>query len=367
MNREYFVGEYIHDMSNLFVASLVSGQHCVSIGAPGWGKTDVAISLLGDVLPQRHALVRLNEASQPEVIQGATDMEVLLKESKFRLNTAGTPYDAQFEAVMLDEAGRGNDEIYSLLMFLLDRKDFAFPHPVLCTANFLPSGKKHEALLDRIGLWGWVVPGALDARAMAAAQMSRNESDLMLKVPGRLPTRDELQMCYSAVPGPDAIGAVCDTIEMAAAEALAIGRPLHPRRINQWQRLLFRMGVYATGGDCNFKVTPPEAIAALKFAWPAPTIEEYIAWAEVVASLHDPVQSGVDEILNQAATVVNEAACKQVPPAERGVYTERLMQYAASLADLEKEYPDDDRPKAASQQIGAWFYKIARGEKVDRA
>jgi MoxR-like ATPase len=39
-----FVGQYVNDMRLVLSASLVAQEHCMLLGAPGWGKTDIAES-----------------------------------------------------------------------------------------------------------------------------------------------------------------------------------------------------------------------------------------------------------------------------------------------------------------------------------
>jgi MoxR-like ATPase len=363
MGINYFVGDYVNGVRDLYVASLVTGQHSICLGAPGWGKTDIPLSMLTEIHGQDFCFIRLNEANQPELIQGPPDIDHLLKHSQFRLNQVNTPYDPRFKALLLDEVGRTNDLIYSLLIDTLDRKGASMP--VLATANFLPTGKKHEALLDRFGLWHWIAPSSMDAEAMAAAQMSRNETDPMLSVNGRLPTPSELLFIHAAKPGQAAIKAVSTFIGQLAAAAMTEGYTVNPRRIYQWQRIVYRMGVWMTGQE-DFSTLPNEAIKAVRFAWPALTSADHSKWATLVTSIQDPVAAGIEVFLNEAASKVNEAAAI-TDPTQRMAYTTHVMAADANLTALGKTYPNDQRIADAKVMITSWFANIARGEKVSRS
>ena len=328
---QYFTGSYVNDVRDLYVASLVTGWHSLVVGAPGWGKTDIALSLLTDVYGSDAFLfLRLHEAILPNRLEGSTDMDHLLQKSEFRLNRTGTPYDPKYQAMLLDEMGRGNDVAYGLLMDVLDRKDTTTLMPVLATANFLPVGKKYEGLLDRFALWHWVSPGSLDARAVALAQASRRESDPMLTVPGRLPTVAELDFCHTALPGPDALNALGDTIDLIGAEMVKEGKLLHPRRIAMFTKILLRMSYYLTGTN-NFTKVP------------------------------------VDAIRNQAAVVVNEAASKKSSTDDEKLgYTKKLMQFDKSMKALLEQFPGNTQVLAARAEIKGWYSNITNGETVER-
>lgn len=363
----YFVGQYIEDMRDMAITALVTGWHGLIMGAPGWGKTDMLLSFLNTVYGKDgYCWLRVNEGLKPDKVEGSTDMNHLVQHSEFRLNPARTPYDTGYNAVLLDEAFRGNDLVYSLFIDLLDRKDLGRVMPVLATANFLPTGKKHEALLDRVSLWHWVTPGALDAKAVARVQAQRREGDPLPLVPGKLPTLAELDFCHNALPGPKALDAQDAAIDLLQAEMTKAGRLLHPRRITMFSKVLMRMSYYYTGST-NFDRVPDEAMAALRFAMPAFTEAEYRDWGSLITAIKDPIQAAVDKVRGEAAQVVNDVAAKAGATDEDKIGgIKKLMALDKSLKLLLDQNKGNATIQAASAEIRGWFDKVYAGERVER-
>jgi MoxR-like ATPase len=174
----YFAGRYVDDVRDLYLASILSGLHCVAMSGPGWGKTDIALSMARDIAPANHAVARLHPATPPEEVRGAVKTDVLLASSRIEYEVQGTPYDPANRLVIIDEIGRANKVVVSMLMFLLDRKDVAFPPPVWATSNFMPAGPEAKARLDRIALWHWILPNPGDIGAMLQTQLQANNSPM---------------------------------------------------------------------------------------------------------------------------------------------------------------------------------------------
>lgn len=356
--KAYYTGAYVTDVADLYASSLVSGLHSVAIGPPGSGKTDIAISMLKEIYGDSYwSMARIHPGTQPEEIEGPADMEVLLKDSRLERKVEGTPFDPSNRAVLIDEIGRANRVLVGLLMFLLDQKSHHAP-PVLATSNFMPTSIEAEALLDRISLWMHVDVGHFDPRAMVAAQMSGTNG--FLSVPGKLPTKEAIEFVWNAQPGTKAINAVSDVLETVAGDAVAEGFSVHPRRLFQWQRLLYRTSVWLTE-KADFSSVPAESVAYLRFAMPSKTSEEWARWTDLVGVSGDPAGAIIERVMAEGIGKMNKLADMHVDV--------RMAEVGAALQDLQSELKtvgEDPRVEEAIAESSSWFALLARGEKIHR-
>lgn len=354
----YFAGKYVTDMAELYTVSLVTGNHSVAMGAPGWGKTDIALAVLNEVMPNDFAVVRIQPATTREEVQGSKDMEELLKNSRVVDKVDGTAYDPKWKAIVVDEIGRANKIVVGNLMFLMDRKDLPFAPPILATSNFMPTNPEAEALLDRIGLWYWVKPGVADFAAIAQAQLA-GAANGCLRVPGKLPAAQEIVIARHAKPGSSAIKAVSDTVAMVGNEAVQAGLLVNPRRLTQWTKTLYHYSVYLTGQE-DFSAVPDAAIKALRFANIAKTQQAYDDWALLIQSMSDPIAAAIEVIMADAATAFNAFV-------DGG-----SVDFATAgkvIADKDRELKalgSDPRLAEASNDLKTWFASASRGERINR-
>ena len=361
--QAYFAGKYVDAMREFFAVSLTTGNNSVVIGAPGWGKTDIAVAMLDEIMPNDHYVLRIQPATSREEVQGSKDMEKLLKESVIVDKVDGTAYDPKWRAIVLDEVGRANRIIVGNLMFLLDRKDVRVPAPILATSNFMPTNPEAEAMLDRFGLWHWVKPSLSDFASVAKAQMQKmgngGGANGGMKVPGRIPTLAELDFCHNAKPGPNAIKAISDVVEMVGNKATECGVQVTPRRITQWTHLLYRYGAYITGTE-DFSSVPGEVVQALRFANISKTEQAYADWSMLIGSMVDPIAANIEAIMTDAV----DAFQKFVSAGTSGLTdaATALMQAQAKL----KAMGNDPRLLEAQNQLTAWFSAASRGEAVSR-
>lgn len=362
---QYFAGDYVKDIVDLCVISLLTGKNSLLIGAPRWGKTDIAEAILRQVYPSAFAKVQLHGANQPGEIRGEIDFKFLIEHSEIRYNRTNTPYDPIFFAGLLDELSRTGETILSLLIFLMDQK-FVRPMPFISTANFLPAGKQHDALLERVAFWHHVVPTTLDAKAMSIAQMSRRETDPPLLVPGRLPTAAEIAAGYNALPGPLAMEVISDKVAQIEAQVRAKGWITNPERIGVWSKTLFRVGYWLTGGNDNFSTIPDEALNALRFAWVSKTEVEYNEWKALLKAMVDPVAAKLDEIMDKAAEAVNTAS--DLPDVKsRNNFQPALLAADEALQGMIDAFPAHQaKLERERERINDWFAALARGKKVSR-
>lgn len=364
----YFVGNYVGDVRDLMVASLLTGQNSVVLGAPGWGKTDMGLSTLLHSIPDLFSFVRIEPSTLPQEIKGGIDVPAYLETGEFITKTEGSAFDPKWKAVLVDEFGRVNRVTAGTLMFLMDRKDVVYPAPVIATSNFMPSSPEAEALLDRFALWYWITPTAQDVRVMTIAQMqAKANANGLPKMPGKLPTLAEIEFVRNATPGASAMAAVADVIANVAGEIAAEGHGIvHPRRNNQWWKTLYYYSVWLTG-DPNFSTVPAEAVKMLRFAHPAKTAEEYGEWARIVVGMGDPVGAAIEgEYVNVLAELNKFAGldAAQRTTAITDAYT-AMTKAQQSLESLKAAHPDS-RLQQAIEQITSWFSVASQGKRIER-
>ena len=360
-----FQGSYVSDMADLYKASLVTGLHSLAVSPPGWGKTDISSSLVSEVYgPEGVAwlMVRIKLATVPQAIAGVPNYDIMLQQSRYELSKVGTVYDRKFKAIIADELGRGNAALNDEWVERLDMKGCINPAPVLATSNFMPKDERARALLDRIALWLWVDPEQLDVKQVAASQMAATNSTMT--VPGRIPTAEEIDAVQAAIPGPKATEAVASYIESVAGELKKAGYSFHPRRIWQWQRVLFRMSCWLTG-DPDFADIPDDAKRYLRFAWPTQSQDEYNRWVTTLESVVDPLTAALEMIMAQVAATFDEFAGRS---ADQRIATiaDVGLAFANSQTTLMrmKDGANDGRINEAIQQMTDWYGKACSGKRV---
>lgn len=358
-----FVGGYVADLRDALVASALSGQHAIVLGAPGWGKTAIARSLAKSIAGDgAWTFTRLDPSTPPEQVKGAFDPAALLN-GKLERVVAGTPYDPVARVSILDEVFRANDVVFDTCLDVLDRMD---AHPdqaavVWGTANFVAQGERVEALIDRFGLWLWLKPDVLDVAAIAGAHLNGAHE---LSVPGGIPDWTDVVNVRKATPGAKARRAVAELLDTLAQEASAQGRRPHPRRVTQWSKLVYRLGVYDTG-QADFSTVPEIASRALRWAWPMPAAEEAESWAQIAAGVIDAVGSAIEGALAQAIVKFREVAGIADQAQRMGRMGELGALLASAQATLKQVGGDDPRVAEASARLTEWFAMAARGESPE--
>lgn len=364
MSKNYFVGRYVDDMRDLYALSLVSGLNGVAMGAPGWGKTDIALSMLQEALPDQYTMVRVEPSTLPQEVKGGTDIPHYLATGEYRIKQDGTAFDPKWKAIVIDEIGRANRVLVGTLMFVMDRKDICRPAPVIATSNFMPTSPEAEAMLDRIALWHWVKVNGLDVSDMARAQMAGTGG--LLSVVGKIPTDQEIDFARNAKPGPQAIDAVAGVLSSLASEAMQEGFNPHPRRVWQWQRALFAYSAYLTGTD-NFSSVPADAVKALRFVWPAKTQADHERWSSLILSMSDPVGGSLDaEMVKVYTTLSTFAGLNATERTSKIGEAFAVMSSAQQTFDALYKTHKDQRLKEASDKVTQWFANASQGKAIER-
>lgn len=285
-----FVGSYVDDVVEVLIASVLSRSHAILIGAPGWGKTAISRQAALRMSGGDFSLVRVDPSTPPEKLLGAYDPAALL-DGRLQRVTENTPYDQDCQIGIIDELFRASDVLFDVALDTLDRLDTAEAPPMWATANFVATGTRVEALIDRIGLWLWIKPTVLDLNKIASAHLlNGGRPELMQAIPDRK-TVEEIRQ---ATPTENALNAVLEVLGNLNEEAAREGRRAHPRRVAQWSKILFSYAMYKTGSN-DFTAVPPEAMRIMRYAWPCTTAQDAATWANIASSAIDPVATAIEE------------------------------------------------------------------------
>ncbi|MGB9755076.1 AAA family ATPase [Roseiflexus castenholzii] len=139
--KKMYLGENYHAVIDAVTVAAISGRPLLLFGPPGVGKSDPAFLAAeafcgGDRTKLWHRT--MGPGTPPAEISGALDVSRMVNENVVAYTTAGTPYQQQIIAVIIDEITRANRAaIDSLLPILSD----AYPQrrgPTLriATTNF---------------------------------------------------------------------------------------------------------------------------------------------------------------------------------------------------------------------------------------
>lgn len=352
-----FVGGYVDDIKAVSLAAILSHQNAIILGAPGWGKTAVSRSILGQ-MGTHYSFVRVDPSTPPDVVKGAYNPLALLEGRLERIVT-GTPYDPCVQAAIIDEIGRGNDVLFDALLDVLDRQD-TDGVPVLATSNFMPSKDRTQALIDRFGLWLWLRPDTLDVQAVVSAQLNGNGKPQVST--HDLPTWTQVEEIRQAVPGAAAIRCIQTLIGELVTEATTNGRQVNPRRLSQWSALLFRTGVWFTG-QADFASLPDASTKLLRYAWPSPDPAEATAWAQIASVVVDTIGAAIDGALAEMVNTLkrNMTNGKLNPNGMTNVAT-ALQGQQATLDAIAK---NDPRITEAKNRMNELLARAIRGEALD--
>jgi MoxR-like ATPase len=363
-----FVGGYVNDMVAVLTAAMIGRQNAVIIGAPGWGKTRIALSFAHQVVGKdATSVTRLHPAAPPDVFMGAYD-PIAFTQGKLSRVTAGTPYDPDCKFALIDEFSRANEAAFDAMLDVADRLDVDDAPPVVATANFPPTGERTKALLDRFALWFWVNPGNVDAAALSSARLqsySGGRPDPRVNV-SHVPTQAQLQEIWSASPGPHAAAAVSSFVGELEAEASKNGLVVNPRRNAQWTDMLFRLGMWYAGMDNDFSAVPDAAAKMLIYAWPAQDANEAASWAQIALSVVDTVAAAIDAATAQVM-VAMENIIKAKDHSQKGLAIMDAVKVQTSAEQTIKSLcdPNDPRVMVALDRMRGWLSNASSGKPLE--
>lgn len=333
-----YKGRVAEDIKRLITAALVTGQNVMIVGGPGTGKTTIARSYAEQLFGNDYCMARIEPTSAPEKLKGSLNIQKFFTDGEWSINVTNTPYAPNNRLVILDEFGRANSALFDLMMFICDRVGETDAPPVIGTSNFLPTGERQQALLDRFSLYYWVQPEPIALEDIMNAHLSGNVphldvSDLSWE---RIQAAKEVKISERGKK------AVHKTLSALIDEAQQNSRVLNPRRVTQWVYLLSRMSAYSVGhGD--FNRVPDEACDLLKYAYPTLSSAEQLQWAEIAGSVADAVGTAIDAITaNLYSHLQKNNAIAPNQRIEKSTEFGRLLQgVVTSLKELGEKHQDE--------------------------
>jgi len=370
-----FVGSYVSQMTEVLTASALSGVHALLIGAPGRGKTAVARVVAKRVFGDEYVFMRLDATTPPEKVRGHADVAKLLGDDPtYEMVVDGTALDPAAKMVLADEIGRPMDMIFDIFLDVMDRQDVEKSDaPVLWgTTNFMPTSERTDAFRDRFGLWFHVPVERLDVVAIVKSQLTGYSGGMDVETV-KFPNIQQVYDARHAQPGDKAITAIANKLEALAEAAIAgVGSngtvksfDPHPRRLEQWGRVLFGYSHWLLGGDDNFSTVPDQATNLLRFAWPLLTPEDAHDWGEVCQSIVDPVGLVIQDMLDDAYQEFKK--CKDSGGARADVALklgEAMADSMRKIRDFAAETGAEDDPRIADaiKDVQSVYSKIVVGQ-----
>ncbi len=362
LTQTTFVGQYVGDIKLALSASLVAQEHCMLLGAPGWGKTDIAEAAARNAVGlDNRVFIRFAPSTPPQRVEGMFDpVAALANPPRFVIVRTDTAFDPNAKILVLDEFGRASDIVFDIVLDATDRRDIPADNvPVVWgTSNFAPTTARTEALRDRFALWHWIHPGSPDITAIINAHAQNLHRPLEI---GDMPTWEQVVEIRNADPGKKAIK-VCDEIlTLLAQEAAKAGLNPNPRRVKQWFRLLFRTNVLMQG-VADFTYSHVEASKVLTWAWANTDEQKSADWAKIAGCVVDIIGTAINELkartLEQVKNMMNKT--RDEPRSKLAIALGEIV--ADGKREIESIGVDDPRIKSALNELEAVFVQITRGE-----
>lgn len=361
----YFHGDYVREMVEVLLASLVSGAHASFQSKPGWGKTDLLdLFAKASAGNDHYNMALIQPSTSATVITGGPDTKAIIEEGDYQsVVTDGTPFDESVEIFIIDEGSRANDTTFDAMLHALDPKKQDHC-TVWLTNNWLPSGERVEALLDRITFFYWLHTPSIDPEELLASMM---ESAGKPEVPGFIISPKEAAIIRTAKPGPKAIAAITEAIqtviELVQSDDTLEGFDNlgHPRFYAQWWKILYFNSVLWHGEE-DFDKVHPKAMRLLRWAYGTDSYDKARQWENIVDQIADAKAADIERILAEAAPEFITVG--KAKPEERSRLAGDLAIQSANWIDyLTTTYGDDDAEiRETIHTISTWASKASRGK-----
>jgi mevalonate kinase len=175
-----------------------------------------------------------------------------------------------------------------------------------------------------------------------------------------LPTWDVIEEVRKLHTTENSRKAVIDIIRTLDEEAKNAEAPfqINNRRVEQWQRMLFRVSAFHYGSN-DFSVVHTKAAQQVKWMWPSDTYEEHRQWFEITSAVADPVGAAISAVQALAFKKFEEIASTSSK-------NELTINLGTAIAEAERNLKklgtDDPRIENVLKELQKAYAKIVNGE-----
>lgn len=367
-----YQGDYIDDMVDTLVASVLSGNHAVLLSKPGYGKTRVAVQVATSIYGQRidknangksageWAFLRLEASTPPEEVKGLPDPAAMIATPpRIEYNRSGTLYDTRAKLFVVDEGFRANDVVFDSFLDALDRQDYALDQApsIWMTSNFVPTGDRLAAVRDRLAIWMWVSP-VVDWHDVSMAHLIREYGQDLAIPTDHIPTPEQVIKIRSMRPTKRSANLIADMVNKIASGAspvMSTPEHINPRRVQQWSSILFHVSAYYYDTP-DFVVAHPSAVNAIKYAWPSYKEGTGKTWKDYVEGVADAVGSAITAAKEAAYNSFNYVVESSYPPSQK---VEELGKALAQAQAVMKKMGSDPRIQTSLNDIAKAYAEAA--------
>jgi MoxR-like ATPase len=366
-NAGVYTGAYVTEIADVLRASALSGVNAMLVSPPGYGKTEMVVKTAEKVCDKGGVVVKyMHYATLPEELLGLEDPKKALNEGVFERNLVGSVYDPHAKIVILDELWMTNDTAFSILMHAMERKavNGGLPPVFWGTGNALPSGKRLEALRDRIGLAAHI---EVRVGSVNPAEVVRNQmrNGGQLDMPGVFPTWEQVTEIRRAEWTQRAIDAVAEVINSIVDEMIEASIPaLNPRKWTQWQKILSTVSMWESGTP-DFDKVSETGMAVLRHCFDGDDSCRQ-KFSEIIDSLANVFKSALESIKERTYEEFKRLRNAYSDDSQRTTLAQRLGEVLAQaeidLAVFRGDHPDEVRK--ATDDIMALFQKVVAGGEM---
>lgn len=356
-----FIGDYSKELQELFELAILTNQNAVAVTPPGYGKSELALSLArAYAIDKDHGVsfIEINPTTKPDKIEGKVDLQAAIKDQEIRRDVTGTPYDERTEIVVFDEVSRASAPLFDLMLHILNPVK-GRRLPCLATANFLPDDERTEAMLDRFSFYFFMAGEQVDTFDLLTAQSGEivpTYSEEIVDAVRSMRWEDWPDASKKAAVG---------IIDILEKEAVASGLQINPRRKVQWAKTLLAVTYAVNGLEPEFSKIAAAAVQALRFSFPARSLEEYLAWVVVSRSVTNKMETAIESVKIEVFQILKDI----VDGTDGQPKSVRMISLGTKVAEAEdtlrEMFGETDEVEACIEEIKDYMRQAVRGE-VDR-
>lgn len=351
-----FTGDYIKDLAELFELAILTNQNAVAVTPPGYGKSELALALARAYATSDDAVsfIEINPTTKPDVIIGQIDLQAAIKDQVVRRDVAGTPYDKDVEVVVFDEVSRASGPLFDLMLHVLNPVT-GRRLPCLATANFLPDDDRTEAMFDRFSYYYYMGHETVNTLDLLIAQGGE-----VVPTYGAETVSSVRAMSWEDWPEVSRLAAV-SIIDILEKEAVVAGLSINPRRKVQWAKTLLAVS-FAEYSTAEFGTIAPAAVRALRFSFPAKSLEDYLAWVAIARSVTNTMDTALEAVRIETFTIMKEIV-EGTADSKKSVRMLALGQKVAEAEEtLRTMFGETPEVEACIAEIKEYMRQAVKGE-----